>query len=127
MALDGLVAPCKYWRKGTSLLLDVCTSGVRYSVTQQWSKPSLVSLLFLGFSGRGCALLVVGGFSTSPFPLRGYGILSFPQHDHLYSSIMLLSGASPMQARSTFSNMARCFARAFTTGAPSGTKGAFVK
>ena len=40
---------------------------------------------------------------------------------HLCSSIMLFSGARPMQARKMFSSMALCLARAFTTGVPGGT------
>lgn len=40
---------------------------------------------------------------------------------HLYSSIMLFSGASPTQALRMFSSMALCLASAFTTGVPGGT------
>lgn len=40
---------------------------------------------------------------------------------HLYSRIMLFSGAKPIQALSIFSSMALCFERAFTTGVPGGT------
>lgn len=40
---------------------------------------------------------------------------------HLYSKIMLFSGANPTQALSMFSSMARCFDNAFTTGVPGGT------
>ena len=46
---------------------------------------------------------------------------------HLYSRIMLFSGAKPTQALIMFSNIARCFDNAFTTGVPGGTKGALVK
>lgn len=40
---------------------------------------------------------------------------------HLYSKIMLFSGAKPTQALSMFSSIARCFDSAFTTGVPGGT------
>lgn len=40
------------------------------------------------------------------------------------TSIMLFSGGRPTQARNTFSSIARCLARAFTTGVPEGTSGA---
>lgn len=46
---------------------------------------------------------------------------------HLNSSSMLFSGARPTQARKIFSNIARCFAKAFTHGVPLGTSGAFVR
>ena len=46
---------------------------------------------------------------------------------HLNSSIMLFSGARPMQARKVFSSMALCLARALTTGVPSGTRGALAR
>lgn len=40
---------------------------------------------------------------------------------HLYSKIMLFSGASPTQALKMFSSIALCFESAFTTGVPGGT------
>lgn len=40
---------------------------------------------------------------------------------HLYSRIMLFSGANPTQALRMFSSIARCFDNAFTTGVPGGT------
>lgn len=40
---------------------------------------------------------------------------------HLYSKIMLFSGAKPMHALSMFSSIALCFESAFTTGVPGGT------
>lgn len=40
---------------------------------------------------------------------------------HLYSKIMLFSGAKPTQALRMFSSIARCFDSAFTTGVPGGT------
>jgi len=46
---------------------------------------------------------------------------------HLNSSSMLLSGASPTQARKMFSSMARCLLRALMHGVPLGTRGALVK
>jgi hypothetical protein len=46
---------------------------------------------------------------------------------HLYSSIMLFSGARPTHARKMFSSIARCFGSAFTTGVPRGTSGALVR
>jgi hypothetical protein len=55
---------------------------------------------------------------------RLLGLGSLP---HLYSRIMLFSGASPTQALMMFSSIALCFARAFTTGVPGGTRGALVR
>lgn len=46
---------------------------------------------------------------------------------HLYSKIMLFSGAKPTQALIMFSSIALCFASAFTTGVPGGTRGALVR
>uniref|UniRef100_A0A0A9FML6 Lpa1 n=1 Tax=Arundo donax TaxID=35708 RepID=A0A0A9FML6_ARUDO len=40
---------------------------------------------------------------------------------------MLFSGASPTQALMMFSSIALCFARAFTTSVPGGTRGALVR
>lgn len=40
---------------------------------------------------------------------------------HLYSNIILFSGASPTHALNMFSNIALCFDSAFTTGVPGGT------
>lgn len=45
---------------------------------------------------------------------------------HLYSRIMLFSGANPTQALIMFSSIARCFDNAFTTGVPGGTCKSYV-
>ena len=55
---------------------------------------------------------------TCPFYPRWWSWWSVA---HLYSRIMLFSGAKPTQALSMFSSIALCFASAFTTGVPGGT------